>query len=66
MFLEIRLQLLLGLHRIHEKFLPGPERQPAHIAIRQARRRPHEPRNLQIPFRHRNIIAARRHAVNAP
>jgi len=57
MFFKIGQELLLGFLAVEHKFLPRSEGQAAHIAVGNARSRPNEPYNLQIPFWHGSIVS---------
>jgi len=57
MLVKIGTKLLLGLVAIEQKFLPGPESQPANVAVRYAGGGADEPYDLEIPFWHGSIVS---------
>jgi len=57
MLVKIGLELLLGFLAVEQKFLPGPESQPADVAVRDAGGGADEPYDLKIPFWHGSIVS---------
>ena len=56
-FVEVGLQLKLGLIGVNEKLLSSPKRQAADVAIGKAGRGPDEAGDLETPVRHGSIMA---------
>jgi hypothetical protein len=56
-FVKIRLELLFGFVTVEQKFLSGPESQPANVAVCNAGSRADEPYDLKIPFWHGSIVS---------
>lgn len=59
MLLEIGLQLGFRFIGVHNKFLPGSERQFANITIRSVRSAPDEADDSELAVGHADIMAAR-------
>jgi hypothetical protein len=57
MFGEIGEELRFGFVCVRNEFRPGPEGQPANIAIGDARGGPHEAHDLHISLGHETIMA---------
>jgi hypothetical protein len=57
MLVKVGLELLFGFVGVNQKLASRPEDQFAEIAIRSARGAPDESCYLEIPVRHRNMIA---------